>query len=102
MVKAFIRVLTVFVCLILLFSCRMFFCESAFALFPGNLLASSDVIVFGGDNGDEIVHNSTEITLEMETIATDLYWTGSQDDVDALLIRTLARSAGMDAVFHLP
>ncbi len=102
MIKAIFKAFIVIILVIFLFSCRVLFCDRAFALFPGEPLASNDVIAFGGDDGSNILQNSTEITLEMEYIGEDLLWTGTSNDVDGLLIRTLVRSAEMDAVFHLP
>ncbi len=100
--KAIFKACIVIILLILLFSCRALFCDRAFALFPAELLASNDIIAFGGDDGSNILQNSTEITLEMEYIGEDLFWTGTSNDIDGLLIRTMERSAEMDAVFHLP
>jgi hypothetical protein len=64
--------------------------------------ASGDVLVLGGDDGEKIWNVAADISLEMDTIDEDLFWLGTENDVDALLIRTLDRSGQMDAVFHLP
>lgn len=96
------KVITVLFFIILMFSCSSLLCMRGEALPSLDFTTSDDVLVLGGDDGEKIWNVATDISLEMENIDEDLFWLGTQNDVDALYIRTLDRSGQMDAVFHLP
>lgn len=76
------------------------FDSASYAVPVASFTGLSDAIAFEGEKGDVMVC-SHDIGLDMRYIDQDLYWDGTSDDVDGLLIRTTLDQGSMDCYFHL-